>query len=157
QADALAAQADVVEAQGDVAATRATLNVLLGRAADAPLTVVLVSDASAVPTLEAVLARIDQANADLRVLDRQLADEDAKVNVAKSLRVPDLTAGGGLSFDSPPDFNVGWRVNFGVTLPLFTTHRAGVLVEEAELTRLRAERAATAAEIRGAVSAALAR
>jgi cobalt-zinc-cadmium efflux system outer membrane protein len=157
QADALAAQADVMQADGEVSATRATLNVFLGRPADAPLAVVLPTDSSAVPALEAVLGRIDQANADLRVLDRQIAEQDAKIGVAKSLRVPDLTAGGGISFDSPPEFNVGWRVNFGVTLPLFTTHRAGVLVEEAELTRLRAQRAATLADIRGTITADLAR
>ena len=44
-----------------------------------------------------------------------------------------------------------------ITLPVFTTHRAGVLVEEAELTRLRAERAAAVARINGAIAAALAR
>jgi cobalt-zinc-cadmium efflux system outer membrane protein len=157
QADALSASADVIEAQGEVTATRASLNVLLGRPADAPLAVLLPTEGSAVPALEAVLARIDQSNADLRVLDRQIAEQDAKIGVAKSLRVPDLNAGGGLTFDNPPDFNVGWRVNFGVTVPLFTTHKAGVVLEEAELTRLKAERAATAADIRGTIVADLAR
>lgn len=157
QADALVAQTDVREAQGEVTATQATLNVLLGRAADAPLAVVLPMDASSIPALEAVLARLDQANTDLRVLDRQIAEQEARIRVAKSMQTPDLTAGGGISFDSPPDFNVGWRVNFGITLPLFTTHRAGVVVEQSELTRLRAERAATAAEIRGAIASDLAR
>ena len=157
QADALSAQTDVVEAKGEVTATQATLNVLLGRAADAPLVVVLPADASVVPALEAVLARLDQANTDLRVLDRQIAEQEAHIRVAKSMQTPDLTAGGGVSWDAQPDFNIGWRVNFGVTLPLFTTHRAGVVMEQAELTRLRADRAATAAEIRGTIAADLAR
>ena len=157
QADALVAETDVRQAQGEVAATQATLNVLLGRAADAPLAVILPADSSSIPAVEGVLARLDQANTDLRVLDRQIAEQEARIRVARSMQTPDITAGGGLSFDSPPEFNVGWRVNFGITLPLFTTHRAGVVVEQSELTRLRAERAATAAEIRGVIAADLAR
>jgi outer membrane protein TolC len=52
---------------------------------------------------------------------------------------------------------VGWRTSVDITVPVFTRHRAGVLVEDSELTHLRAERDARAAEIRGAVAAALAR
>jgi outer membrane protein TolC len=93
----------------------------------------------------------------LRVLDRQVAEQEARIRVAKSLQTPDLTAGGGVSWDSQPEFAIGWRVNFGITLPVFTTHRAGVVVEESELTRLRAERAATVADIRGTIASDLAR
>jgi cobalt-zinc-cadmium efflux system outer membrane protein len=44
-----------------------------------------------------------------------------------------------------------------ITLPVFTSHRAGVQVEEAELARLRGEREALVARMSGAIAAAVAR
>ena len=157
QVDLLDAQNEVTAAQGEVDATRSSLNVLIGRPAAMPLALSAALDPIAVPTLDAAIARTTQANTDLAVLDRRIAEQSARITVARSLQVPDLTAGGGLTFDAQPDFSVGWRASAGVTIPLFTTHRAGVMLETAELTRLRADREALLADIAGAVSAALAR
>ncbi len=73
------------------------------------------------------------------------------------MQKPDAGIGGGVTFDAEPEFGVGWRANFGITLPIFTTHKAGVLLENAELQRLHAEREAVRADIGGGVAAALAR
>ena len=48
----------------------------------------------------------------------------------------------------------GWRVAAAATIPIFTTHRAGVLVEQATLTQLNAQRAAVLARITGEVTSA---
>lgn len=157
QVDYLVAQNDVTAADGEAAATRAELNVLLGQPPDAPIALADTLDLRAVPTAEATLARATQINVDLRVLDRRIAEQTARVSLASAQRVPDLTAGAGVTFDAQPDFSVGWRVDFGLTVPLFTTHKSGVILENAELARLRAEREATVAEIGGAIAAALAR
>ena len=156
QADFLVAQADVAQARGDVRATRATLNALLGQPLGTEVTVVPAPPQST-PALEAAFARLEGANTELRVLDREIAVQQARIAVARSMQTADISAGGGLSFDAQPEFSVGWRVNFGVTVPLFTAHKAGVAVENAALVRLRAERDATRAEIQGAVGAAIER
>ena len=58
-----------------------------------------------------------QSNVDLQVLDRQIAEQIAKVNLAKALTIPDLAAGGTFTYDAEPEFRFGWRVSGGVTLP----------------------------------------
>jgi cobalt-zinc-cadmium efflux system outer membrane protein len=103
------------------------------------------------------MTRADEANVDLQVINRQIDEQNARIGVAKSLKSSDLTLGGGISFQAQPEFGVGWRANGGITVPLFTTHTAGVVLATAELTRLQAEREATRAAIGGAIAAALAR
>ena len=144
QVDWLSAQSEVLAARGEVDATRASLNVLLGQPPQAPLTLAVPPDPVPLPTLDAAMAQADQANADLKVLDRRIDEQNARVNLAKAMQKPDAGIGGGVTFDAEPEFGVGWRANFGITLPIFTTHKAGVLLENAELQRLHAEREAIA-------------
>ena len=56
--------------------------------------------------------------------------------------------------DAQPEFVYGWRAGVSVTVPLFTTHRAGVLVEQTTLEQLLAQRQAAVARIEGQVTAA---
>jgi outer membrane protein TolC len=51
----------------------------------------------------------------------------------------------------------GWRYAVGVTVPLFTRHRAAVRVEEATIAQLKAQREALVQRLEGAVGAALVR
>jgi outer membrane protein TolC len=157
QADLLTAQNDLTSARGEVNASREELNALLGRPPGTPIVLAPLPEAGAVPTLDDSLTRADQTNADLTLIARRIDEQNAKIGVAKSLKAPDLTVGGGVSFQGQPDFNTGWRANGVVTLPIFTTHQAGVILETAELTRLQAEREATRSQIAGAIAAALAR
>ena len=60
-------------------------------------------------------------------------------------------------YDAEPEFRYGWRVSFGVTLPILASHKPAVVFEEGTLTRLQAERAAIIARISGGIGAALAR
>jgi len=156
QADLAFAQNDVTAAQGDAAAARARLNVLLGRPANTPIALADALDLRPVPSLESALARANQTNADLAVLDREMSEQQARVALAHALQKPDVAVGGGATFNAQPDFSTGWRFNVGFTVPLFTTHHAGVLVEDATLVRLHGERDATVDEIAGGVASALA-
>lgn len=153
----LESENEVSSAQGDVIAARAELNVLLAEPIDR--VVALADDLSSgiLPTLSEAQARAASANTDVALLDRRLAEQTARRDLARALRVPDLTAGATLTYHAQPEFSVGYRASIGVTLPLFTSHAAGVLLEEAALTRLKAERDATLAELNGQVAAALAR
>ena len=148
---------EVTAARGEIAATRAELNALIGLA---PTTQWTLSDdllAGDVPPPETAIAQAMKGNADLAVLDRKLIEQRYRRAVANALRTPDLAVGPALTWDAEPEFKVGWRVSFAVTLPVFATHKAGVIAEDAELARLQAERDAMAARVTGAVHAALAR
>jgi cobalt-zinc-cadmium efflux system outer membrane protein len=144
-------------ARGESRAATGELNVLLAQPIDAAI--VLTDDLSGgvLPTLESAMAIATGANADLLVLDRQIAEQTARRDLAIALKTTDLTAGAAYTFDAQPEFSHGYRASVALTVPLFTKHNAGVQVEEAELARLKAARDATAIELRGTVAAALAR
>ena len=91
------------------------------------------------------------------MLDRQIAEQTARRDLAVALKTPDVTAGAAYTYDAQPEFSHGYRASVALTVPLFTRHNAAVVVEDAELARLKAEREATAIELRGTVAAALAR
>lgn len=143
--------------RGEARAAAAELNVLLAQPLDTPLTPADGLDAGALPSFESALALAAHSNADLLVLDRQIAEQIARRDLARALRSPDLTAGAAYTYDAEPEFSRGFRASIGITVPLFTKHLAGVVVEDAELTRLMAQRTAAAAELTGTVAAALAR
>ncbi|MGE5836019.1 MAG: TolC family protein [Acidobacteriota bacterium] len=145
---------EVVAARGEVTATRAELNALLGQAADTPLTLSDGLSATALPAMADILARVTQSNTEIAVLDRRIEEQIARRDLASALRTPDLSAGGALTYDAQPEFSTGWRASIALTIPVFTTHRAGVALEESELSRLKAERAALVATTTGAVTAA---
>ena len=70
------------------------------------------------------------------VLDRRIEEQRAKVALAQALRVPDITPSATLTHDAEPEFTYGWRAGVAITLPVFTTHKAGVLVEQTTLEQL---------------------
>ena len=90
------------------------------------------------------------------MLDRQIEAQRAEAALAEALRVPDITP----TFDAHPRraarFPYGWRAGAAVTLPIFTTHRAGVLVEQTTLDQLRRSGRPRPANLTGDVTAAAA-
>ncbi len=94
------------------------------------------------------------ASTELMVLDRQIETQRARIALAQALRVPDVIPTATLTHDAQPEFTYGWRAGVAVTLPLFTSHRAGVIVEQTTLDQLNAQRQATLVRINGAVTAA---
>jgi cobalt-zinc-cadmium efflux system outer membrane protein len=59
-----------------------------------------------------------------------------------------------LTRDAAPESETGWRAGVAVTVPLFTTRRAGVLLEQTMLDQLTAQRRASLLQIDARVSAA---
>jgi cobalt-zinc-cadmium efflux system outer membrane protein len=159
QADLTLANAmnDLVAARGEAAATRAELNALIGQPAGTPLTPADPLTTGAMMSVADAIALATSSNGELKVLDRRIEEQNARVKVAQSLQTPDISAGGTFTFDAEPEFRYGWRAAFGVTLPVFATHKAGVLVEQSALTKLKADREALVAEISGGIAAAVAR
>ncbi len=151
------AENEFLGARGEATATRAELNILLGQPADTLWTLADTLSAGVMIPLQEALDLAARSNVDIQVLDRQIDEQVAKVNLAKALTVPDVAAGGAFTYDAEPDFRFGWRVSAGVSVPILTRHKAGVVVEQATLARLRREREALASQIAGGISAALAR
>jgi len=148
---------DLAAARGDAAAARADLNALLGQPVDSPLTLTDSLTGGALPSAADAIAQATAGNGELQVLDRRIAEQSARIGLSKSLRTPDIAAGGAFVYDAEPEFRYGWRVSFGVTLPVLATHKPAVVFEEGTLTRLEAERGAIIARISGGIGAALAR
>ena len=149
-----AAENEATAAEGTAAAARATLNALLAQPLDTPATLTTTVDAVAPLEAQAALMLAQTASTELLSLDRQIEAQRARIQLAQALRVPDLTPTFTLTHRAEPEFTYGWRAGAAVTLPLFTTHRAGVLVEQTTLEQLTAQRQATLVRIQGEVTAA---
>jgi cobalt-zinc-cadmium efflux system outer membrane protein len=149
-----AAENESTAAEGTAAAARASLNALLAQPLETPTVLGSAVDETTPPATPEALTLAEMGSAELVALDRQIGAQRARVQLAQALRVPDLTPTFTLTHRAEPEFDYGWRAGAAVTLPLFTTHRAGVLVEQTTLDQLLAQRQATLLRIRGDVSAA---
>jgi len=148
------AENEAAAAEGVSVAVRTQLNAVLGLPLDATPTLTAVIDEGGAPTAVDAVSLARTANADLAVLDRRIDEQRARITLAEALRVPDLIPTATLAHDAQPEFTYGWRAGVAVTLPIFTRHRAFVLVEQTTLDQLNAERQATLVRITGAVTAA---
>ncbi|MFL6245998.1 MAG: TolC family protein [Thermoanaerobaculia bacterium] len=156
QAELALAQADneMEAARGRLDAARAELNTLIGRP---PETAADPSDSFDGGTLPSDIASAVAASPDIVAIDREIDEAVARERLAQTLRTPDTTVSGGMLFDSPPEFNYGWKAGVAVTLPIFTRHTADVRVETARVAQLRAQREARVTELTGQATAAVAR
>jgi len=149
-----AVENEATAAEGTAMATRAALNALLAQPLDTTTVLSTTVDQVAPPTTEAALMLAQTGSTELISIDRQIEAQRARIQLAQALRVPDLTPTFTLTHRAEPEFTYGWRAGAAVTLPLFTTHRAGVLVEQTTLDQLMAQRQATLLRIQGEVTAA---
>ena len=118
------------------------LNALLGQPLGAPQTLTTPLEIGDAIVAETAVNLARTQSAELAVLDRRIEEQRAKVVLAGALRVPDLVPTATLTHDAEPEFTWGWRAGIAVTLPLFATHKAGVLVEQTTLDQLQAGRQA---------------
>jgi len=134
-------------AEGQAVAARAQFNALL----DLPLdgVIPLATSLDVVPATFATeaIARARSGSTELAIIDRRLEEQRARIGLARALQIPDVIPETTITHGNAPEFNIGWRVAVGVTVPLFSRRRAGVVLEEATLTQLAAEREATLARI----------
>jgi cobalt-zinc-cadmium efflux system outer membrane protein len=150
------AQNQAVAARGTVTAARSTLNAAVGLPLETPTTVDTSLDPGPALGVQVAVGRARAASAELAALDRRIDEQRARVALANALRTPDVTPEATLTRRAQPEFDTGWRAAVAVTLPVFTSHRAAVRVEEATLAQLTSEREAAAARISGEVASAAA-
>lgn len=146
-----AADNDLTTATAAVAADRAALNTLLGRAPATPVTATDALTTRALPGADDALARATAASTALAAIDAALEEQSLRRALASATNRPEVTAGAGITSGIPDEYSTGWRASLGVTVPLFS-RKATVVVEDRELARLRAERAALQADITGHVA-----
>jgi len=151
------AENDVAAWRGDATAARAELNALLAYPADASPTLTEPLEGATLPPIEAVTQQALAANAELAVLQKRTDEARARAALARALRHPDPSVSAAFTYDAPGEFTYGWRAGAAVALPVFTTGKADVAVADATVVRAQADYDRRAAEIRGAVAAALAR
>ncbi len=149
-----AAENEATTVDSSAVATRAKLNALLGQPLDTIQSLTTSMEAGGPVVASAALELARMRSSELAVLDRRIEEQRLEVALAQSLRVPDVTPSATLTHDAEPEFTYGWRVGVALTLPIFTTHKAGVLVEQATLDQLVAERQAALLRISGEVTAA---
>ena len=149
-----AAENEATAAESSSVAARTQLNGLLGQPINEtpPLTGAI--DAGAPLASGVAVTMAQMASTQLVLLDRQIETQRARIALAEALRTPDVTPTATLTHDAQPEFTYGWRAGVAVTLPIFTSHRAGVLVEQSTLDQLMAQRQATVLKITSDVTAA---
>jgi outer membrane protein, heavy metal efflux system len=145
---------DAAAARGEADGARAELNALLAQPLDAAITLSSAFDSGTSLTREAALALAHDANTELRVLDRQIETQRARLALASALRTPDVIPSAALTHGAAPEFDYGWRAGVAVAVPIFTTHSAGVQFERGTLDQLSAQRQASLARIDALVSSA---
>lgn len=150
------AENEATAAEGETVAARARLNALLGLPLDTIQTLSTPIDAGSPVLTDAALQVALAGSTELAVFDRRIDEQRAKVTLADALRTPDIIPTATLTHDAQPEFTYGWRAGVAVTLPIFTSHKAGVQVEQATLAQLVAERQAALLRINGDVTAAAA-
>jgi cobalt-zinc-cadmium efflux system outer membrane protein len=150
------AENEATAAEGVVVAARARLNAVLGQPLDTiqPLTTSI--DAGTPVIIGTALTLARSGSTELALLDRRIDEQRARLALARALRVPDVVSTATLTHDAEPEFTYGWRAGVAVTLPMFTSHKAAVVVEQATLDQLTAQRDATLLRINGEVTAAAA-
>ena len=151
-----AAENEAIASEGISVAAKARLNALLGQPLDMTHALSTPLDAGGPFTADAALTLAQIGSSELAVLDRQIEQQRARLTLAQALRVPDLVPMAALTHDAQPEFTYGWRAGVAVTVPIFTTHKAGVLVEQTTLDQLMAQRQAALLRIAGEVTAAAA-
>jgi cobalt-zinc-cadmium efflux system outer membrane protein len=144
---------ETTAAEGLAVAARTRLNALQGQPLDVRDTLSTSLDVGGALSTASFLDLASRSSAELAVLDRQLEEQRARIALAHALRVPDVTPTASFTQSSQPDFDYGWRAGVALSVPLFTTHTAGVALEQAAFDQLTALLRATLLRITGDVTA----
>ena len=148
------AENEATAAEGVAVAARTQLNAVLGLPLNATPTLTAAIDEGGAPTAEDAVSLARAASTELLLIDRRIDEQRTRITLAEALRVPDVIPTATLVHDAQPEFSYGWRAGVAVTLPIFTRHRAAVLVEQTILDQFNAQRQATLLRITGEVTAA---
>ena len=111
-------------------------------------------EAAIVPGIQELVADAYQSNGELGHLQQELRVEISHSSLLRAQRVPDLDLGAGLDLNSPHDYRIGARGQFGLNLPLFSRNQGELAQSSAQQRILEAETAAVRRAVAGRVEAA---
>jgi outer membrane protein, heavy metal efflux system len=149
-----AAENEATAAEAVVVAATSKLNAVLGLPLNTLQQLTTPLDVGVPVVTDVVMGLARTGSSELAVLDRRIDEQRAKVALAHALRVPDIMPTATFTHDAQPEFTYGWRAGMAVTLPILTSHKAGVMVEESTLAQLTTQRQAILLRITADVTAA---
>ena len=148
------AQSGLEQAQAQRSAARRALNMLLGRAASAPLALPhLLPPERPLPMPSQWIARAGESQPMLQVSRRQIALGRAQARSLRAARLPSLMANVGYGVDAPAtptSRDLGWQVFLGFSMPLFDfgAQRDRIADADNQVAALRAARRTVLLQIR---------
>ncbi len=145
QLEVIQADVELARAQADYEMTLQSqksadvlLGALLSRKLDNPLQLQgRLDEVPASPPMESVIDTALHSNPDVQKFTQQYKLEQRRLELAKSMRIPNLDLQAGLDFNSPPDFQTGGRGQIGVSVPLFYRGQGEVAQSNGRLEFLR--------------------
>ncbi len=105
-------------------------------------------------SLDELVRRAQEANPDYQHVLQEQKVEQSRRALLRAERVPNLNVDFGSDFNAPPDFRVGPRGGFSMTLPLFSRNQGEIAQSSATLRMLESEIAATRRSVAGKIEAA---
>lgn len=162
QLEVIQADVELARAQADYEVALQTkksadvlLVALINRKFDSPLELRgRLDEVPASPTMESNIEAALHSNPDVQKFTQQYKLEQRRLELAKSMRIPNLDLQGGADFNSPPDFKTGGRGQIGVAIPLFYRGQGEVAQSNARLEFLRLTLQSTQTMVSAEVAAA---
>ena len=132
------AEADYEMAQQARKSTEVGLAALLNRKLDAELKLQgHLDEIPAVATMDAVIDTALHFNPDVQKFTQQYKLEQSRLDLARSMRIPNIDIQAGVDFNSPPDFQAGGRGQLAIAVPIFYRGQGEVAQSNARLELLR--------------------
>lgn len=151
------AENDMKQQESEGKAALIELNSLLNRDVNSPIEVQgALEDVPGEITLDAIVQQAMLRNTDLLKAQQEEKAEQARLNLAKAERIPDLSVEAGAEIHDP-EFQYGFRGALTMELPLLNTHQGEIKHSQATLEALKAEQEATRQKIRADIAEAFAR
>ena len=151
------ANAELELARSERAAVQAELNAVLNRPPDRPLAVTGDLAEGVVPPLGQATARATAANPELWAAVREVAIEERRLGLLKAERVPTPKITAGADFDSPGEFDVGYRAGLSLAVPIFSRNQGEIAGSIARADQARIHRDALRRDVEARAFAAQAR
>jgi cobalt-zinc-cadmium efflux system outer membrane protein len=121
------AKADLELARSARLSAQAELNGVLNRPPTQPVAVAGdTAEGAPLPPIDQALARAAAANAELRAAEREVAIEDRRLGLLKAERFPTPVFSVGAVFNSPGEFDVGYRAGLSLAVPIFDRNQGQI-------------------------------
>lgn len=151
------AENDMKQQESEGKAALIELNSLLNHDVNSPIEVQgALEDVPGEITLDAIVQQAMSRNTELLKAQQEEKAEQARLNLAKAERIPDLSVEAGAEIHDP-EFQYGFRGALTMELPLLNTHQGEIKHSQATLEALKAEQEATRQKIRADIAEAFAR